>query len=269
VHAHFSNPRIHIFYLFLKQEEMGGRNTMFNGFRDRSIAYEINNLADEDSRLSAIRTLKAFGKAAIPQLVDVLGDPSRNAHAALILSEVGEPAIPALLDALGDESKKTFASAALNEMGKTKNNTLKIIISGLIDTLSNKSPQTRAIAGVTLLNFGAPTLEPFIPNLIIVLGNVDASPFAANVLIGIGKPVVGPLMNVVSDESKQEWVNTILQEIAKKDNTVHIPAALIQPTKPVPNNGSSQSPKPKFCKHCGASLASNSVYCSQCGGKVD
>jgi hypothetical protein len=213
--------------------------------------------------------LKTAGKAAIPQLVNVLGDPSRNAHAALILSEVGEPAIPALLDALSDELKKTFASAALSEMGKTKKNTLPIIISGLIDTLSNKSPQTRAIAGVTLLIFGGPSLEPFIPNLVKLLGNVDASPFAANVLIGIGKPAVGPLMNVVSDESKQEWVNTILQEIAKKDNTVHIPTATIQPAKPVPNTNTSQSPKPKFCKHCGASLTSNSVYCSQCGGKVE
>ncbi len=138
---------------------------MFNGFRDRSIAYEIKNLADEDSRASAIRMLKTIGKAAIPQLINVLGDPSRNAYAAILLSEMGEPAIPALLDALGDDSKKTFAATALNEMGKTKNNTLPIIISGLIDTLSNKSPQTRAIAGVTLLNFGGPSLEPFIPNL--------------------------------------------------------------------------------------------------------
>ena len=206
-----------MFYLFLIQEKRGGRITVFSGFRDRAIAYEINNLADEDSRLSAIRTLKGFGKEAIPQLINVLGDQSRNAYAVIILSELGEPAIPALLNALSDDSKKTFASAALNEMGKKKNNTLTIIIPGLIDTLTKESPQTRAIAGVTLLNFGAFTLEPFIPNLIKMLGNVDASPFAANVLIGIGKPTVGHLMNVVSDEGKQEWVNTILQEISKKN----------------------------------------------------
>jgi hypothetical protein len=246
----------------------GGRKTMFNGFRDRSIAYEINNLADEDSRASAIRMLKTFGKTAIPQLINVLGDPSRNAYAAILLSEMGEPAIPALLNALSDDSKKAFASAALNEMGKKKNNTLTIIIPGLIDTLSNKIPQTRAIAGVTLLNFGAPTLEPFIPNLVKLLGNVDASPFAANVLVGIGKPAVGPLMNV-SDESKHEWVNTILLEISKKDPTVKMPAKTSEKSTTTPTSTINQVQKPRFCNYCGGSLTANSVYCSQCGKKVE
>jgi len=242
---------------------------VFNGFAERSIAYEINNLADEDSRLSAIRTLKAFGKTAIPQLVNVLGDPSRNAYAAIILSEIGEPAITALLNALSDDSKKTFASVALNEMGKKKNNTLKILILGLIDTLTNKNPQTRAIAGVTLLNFGAPTLEPFIPNLIKVLGNVDASPFVANVLIGIGNPTIGPLMNVVSDESKQVWVNAILQEISKKNPTINMPAKTSEKSTTAPTTTLNQVQKPKFCKYCGGTLTANSVYCSQCGKKVE
>jgi hypothetical protein len=240
-----------------------------SGFGERAIAYEINNLADENARTSAIRTLKAFGKTAIPQLVNVLGDPSRNAHAAMILSEMGEPAIPALLNALSDDSKKTFASAALNEIGKKKNNTLTIIIPGLIDTLTNKSPQARAIAGVTLLNFGAPTLEPFIPNLIKVLENVDASPFAANVLIGIGKPAVGPLTNVVSDGSKQEWVNTILQEISKKNPAIKMPAKTSEKSMTAPTPTLDQGQKPKFCKYCGGSLTANSVYCSQCGKKVE
>ena len=242
---------------------------MFNGFRDRSIAYEINNLADEDSRASAIRMLKTFGKAAIPQLINVLGDPSRNAYAAIILSEMGEPAIPALLNALSDDSKKTFASAALNEMGKKKNNTLTIVIPGLIDALTNKSPQTRAISGVTLLNFGTPTLEPFIPNLIKVLGNVDASPFASNVLIGIGKPAVGPLMNVVSDESKHEWVNTIIQEISKKNPTIKMPATTSEKSTTAPAPTINQVQKLKFCTYCGSSLTATSVYCSQCGKKVE
>lgn len=255
-----------MFYLFLIQEHVGGREIV-SGFGERSIAYEINNLADEDSRISAIRMLKTFGKVAIPQLINVLGDPSRNAYAVIILSEIGEPAIPALLNALSDESKKTFASTALNEMGKKKNNTMKIIIPGLIDTLTNKIPQTRAIAGVTLLNFEAPTLEPFIPNLINVLGNVDASPFAANVLIGIGEPTVGPLMNVVSDESKQEIVNAILQEISKKHPTIKIPVKTSEKSTTTPTPTLNQ--KPKFCKYCGASLAANSVYCSQCGKKVE
>lgn len=240
-----------------------------SGFGERAIAHEINNLADEDARMSAIRTLKAFGKAAIPQLIDVLGDPSRNAHAVIILSEMGEPAIPALLNALSDESKKTFASTALNEIGKKKNNTIKIIIPGLIDTLTNKIPQTRAIAGVTLLNFGAPTLEHYIPNLIDLLGSVDASPFAANVLIGIGQPVVEPLMNVVSDESKQEMVNAILQEISKKYPTVKIPIKTTEKSTNAPTPTLNQVHKPKFCKYCGNSLAANSIYCSQCGKKVE
>jgi hypothetical protein len=182
---------------------------------------------------------------------------------------MGEPAIPALLDALGDDSKKTFASAALNEMGKTKNNTLTIIISGLVDTLSNKSPQTRAIAGVTLTNFGVPTLEPFIPNLVKVLGNVDASPFAANVLIGIGKPAVGPLMNVVSNEGEQEWVNTILLEISKKDPTVKMPVKTSEKSTTAPTATLNQVQKSRFCKYFGGSLTANSVFCSQCGKRVE
>jgi hypothetical protein len=242
---------------------------MFNGFRDRSIAYEINNLADEDSRASAIRMLKTFGKAAIPQLINVLGDPSRNAYAAILLSEMGEAAIPELLDALCDDSKKTFASVALNEMGKTKNNTLPTIISGLIDTLSNESPQARAIAGVTLLNFGGTSLEPFIPNLVKMLGNLNASPFAANVLIGIGKPAVGPLMNVVPNESEQEWVNTILLEISKKDPTVKMPAKTNGKSTTTPTSTLNQVQKPKFCKYCGGSLTTNSVFCSQCGKRIE
>jgi HEAT repeat protein len=238
-----------------------------SGFGERAIAYEINNLADESTRMSAIRTLKAFGKAAIPQLINVLGDPIRNTYAVIILSEMGEPAIPALLNALSDDSKKTFASTALNEMGKKKNNTLKIIIPGLIDTLANKIPQTRAIAGVTLLNLGAPTLESYIPNLINVLGNVDASPFAANVLIGIGEPAVKPLMDVVSDESKQEMVKAILQELSKKHSTIKIPIKANEKSTIAPTPTLNQ--KPKFCKYCGTSLAANSVYCSQCGKKVE
>jgi HEAT repeat protein len=237
--------------------------------RDYSISHEINNLADEDARTSAIRMLKTFGKVAIPQLINVLGDPTRNSYAAIILSEIGEPAIPALLNALSDDSKKNFAAAALNEMGKKKNNTLSIIILGLIETLTNKNPQTRAIAGVTLLNFGAQTLEPFIPNLIKVLGNVDGSPFAANVLVGIGKPAVEPLMNFISDESKQEWVNSILQEISKKNPSIRIPANTIEKSVTTSPPVLDRVQKPKFCKFCGDSLTENSVYCSQCGKKIE
>jgi HEAT repeat protein len=240
-----------------------------SGFGERAIAYEINNLADEEARMSAIRTLKAFGKVAIPQLINVLGDASRNSYAAILLSEMGEPAIPALLDALSDDSKKTFASAALNEMGKKKNNTQAIIIPGLIDTLTNKNPQTRAIAGVTLLHFGAPALEPFIPNLIKMLENVDACPFAGNVLIGIGKPAVEPLMNVVSDDSMQELVNSILQEISKKNPTIKMPAKTIGKSTTASTTTFKQVQKPKFCKYCGCSLTENSVYCSQCGKKLE
>jgi HEAT repeat protein len=237
--------------------------------RDRAIATEIKNLADEEGRMSAIRTLKAFGKPAIPFLIDVLGDPSRRAHAAIILSEIGEPAIPALIDALSDDSKKSHASVALNEMGKKKSKTQVIIIPRLIDALADKNARTRAIAGVTLQNFGAPVLEPFITSLIKSLGNVDASAFAAMVLIDIGKPAVGPLMNAVSDESKQEVASTILQEIAKKDNTVHIPVPISQKTTPIPSPTPNQSPKPKFCKYCGTSLTLDSAYCSQCGKNVE
>jgi HEAT repeat protein len=241
--------------------------SVFKKFGDYAIANEINNLANEDSRMGAIRMLKTFGKAAIPQLINVLGDPSRNAHAALILSDIGEAAIPTLLDALSDDSKKTFASAALNEMGKKENKTLSIIIPSLIEALADKSPQTRAIAGVTLLNFGELALEPYIPTLINKLGNADAGPFAANVLISIGKPAVGSLVKVASDEGKHELVNAILQEISKKDKTVQIPIETSQKAIPGPTLTPNQSPK--FCKYCGASLTPNSVYCSQCGKKVE
>jgi hypothetical protein len=236
---------------------------------EHAIAYEIKNLADEDSRKSAIRTLKAFGKTAIPQLVDVLGDQSRNAYAAILLSEIGEPAIPALLNALSDETKKSFAAIALNEMGKEKNGTLKIIIPSLIDTLYNKNPRTRAIAGVTLLNFGVSNLEPFIPNLINALGNVDASPFAANVLIGIGKPVVGPLSSFESDENKQIWVNNIIQEISKKDPTLKMPTNTNEKPTAILSQTFNQVKKQKFCRYCGSALTENSLYCSNCGKKVE
>jgi HEAT repeat protein len=237
-------------------------------FGERAIAYEINNLANEDARMSAIRTLKAFGKAAIPQLINVLGDPSRNVHAAIILSDIGEPAISALLDALGDDSKKSFATAALSNMVKKKNKTQTIIIPRLIDALTDKNPQTRAIVGVTLKNFEASVLEPFISNLINILGNVNASPFAANVLISIGKPAVEPLIKV-SDESKKEWVNTILQEISNKYQTTQMPTINSQKTTVAHSPIVNQVQKLKFCKYCGGSLTSNSVYCSQCGKKIE
>ena len=237
--------------------------------RNYSISTEIKNLADEDGRMSAIRTLKTFGEPAIPFLIDVLGDSSRNASAAIVLSDIGEPAISALLDALSDDSKKQYASAALNQMGKKKDKTQTIIIPRLIDALADKRKQ--GMAGVTLQNFGATALEPFIPSLINSLGNmdVDDSAFAAKVLIGIGKPAVGPLMNAVSDESKKEWVSAILQEIAQKDNTVHIPVTITQKTTPAPSPTPNQSPKPKFCRSCGASLTLDSAYCPQCGKKVE
>jgi len=237
--------------------------------RNYSIATEIKNLADEESRTSAIRMLKGFGEPAIPFLIDVLGDPSRRASATVVLSEIGEPAIPALVGALSDDSKKSFASVALNEMGQKKNKTQAIIIPRLIDALADKNPRTRAMAGVTLQNFGAPALEPFIPALINSLGNIDASAFAAQVLIGVGKPAVGPLMNVASDESKRELVSNILQEIAKKDKTVNIPVTASQKTTPAPSPTLQESPKPKFCKYCGAPTTPDSAYCSQCGKKIE
>ena len=234
--------------------------------RDYSISSEIKNLADEDGRKNAIRTLKAFGGAAVPLLIEALGDPSRNTYAALVLSDIGEPAIPALLDVLSDDSKSGYASAALNEMGKKKNKTQMIIIPRLIDALADGRKQ--ATASATLQNFGASTLEPFIPALINNIGNVDASVFAAQVLIGIGKPAVGPLMNAASDESIQELVNIILREIAKKDNTVPIPITVSQ-KQPIPSSTPNQSPKPKFCRSCGASLTLDSAYCPQCGKKIE
>jgi HEAT repeat protein len=239
------------------------------GLVERQIAIQITYLTDEEERVGAMRTLKGFGKRAIPFLIDVLGDPSRRAYSTIILSEIGEPAIPALLDALSDDSKKSHASAALIEMGNKKNKTQTIIIPSLIDALADINIKKRAIASVTLQNFNASALEPFIPSLINSLGNVDASAFAAQVIIGIGKPAVGPIMNVVSDESKRKWASTILQEIAKKDNTVQIPVTTSQKTTPVLSPTLNQSPKPKFCKYCGASLTPNSIYCSQCGRRVE
>jgi HEAT repeat protein len=245
--------------------------------RDNSIANEIKNLADEEARNSAMWTLRGYGIYAVPALIDVLADPSRRAYATVVLSEIGEPAIPALIGALGDDSKKSYASVALEEMGKKKSKTQRIIIPRLIDALADKNPHTRAMAGATLQNFGAPALEQFIPSLINSLGNADAGAFAANVLISIGKPAVGPLQNAFSDEGKQEWASAILREIAKKDNTVHVPVATSQKTTPVPAPTPNQSPKTDFCKYCGASLTHvielksipNSAYCSQCGRMVE
>jgi membrane protease subunit (stomatin/prohibitin family) len=97
---------------------------------------------------------------------------------------------------------------------------------------------------------------------------VDASPFAANVLIGIGKPVVGPLMKV-ANESEQEWVNTILLEISKKDPTVKIPAKTSEKSTNAPTSTLNQVQKPSFCKYCGSALTANSVFCSQCGKRVE
>ena len=238
-----------------------------SGFGERAIAYEIKNLADEDSRDSAIRTLKAFGKAAIPQLVDVLGDPSRNAYAAVILSDLGEPAISSLLSALGDDSKKSFASAALKEMAKKKSNTQPTIILDLIGALYDKRPQTRAIAAVTLQSFGSNTMEPYIPKLIDALANPDAAPFAGNILIGIGKPVVEPLRKV-TDENRREIINTIIGKIAETDNTIPHQTPSNKNTTPIPTAPESPAPIPKFCSTCGAQLTSTSIYCSQCGKKV-
>ena len=239
------------------------------GFVERQIATLIANLADEKERADAMHTLKGYGPRVIPFLIDVLGDPSRMAYATIVLSEIGEPAITALLDVLGDDSKKYNASAALLEMGKKKTKTQKTIIPRLIDALADTNIRKRAMAGVTLLNFGAPTLEQHIPSLIDSLGSANAGAFAGNVLVGIGKPAVVPLMNAVSDESKKELVTNILQEIAKKDSTVRIPVAVSQKTKPVPSPTPNQSLRPKFCKYCGASLTPDSVYCPQCGRKIE
>jgi hypothetical protein len=102
-----------------------------------------------------------------------------------------------------------------------------------------------------------------------MLGNLEASPFAANVLIGIGKPAVGPLMNVVSNESEQEWVNTILLEVSKKDPTVKMPTKTNGKSTTTPTSTLNQVQKPKFCKYCGGSLTTNSVFCSQCGKRIE
>ena len=88
-------------------------------------------------------------------------------------------------------------------------------------------------------------------------------------LVGIGKPAVAPLVNAVSDESKKELVTNILQGIAKKDSTIRIPDAVSKKTTPVPSPTPDHSLGPKFCKYCGASLTPDSVYCPQCGRKVE
>ena len=237
--------------------------------RDNSIANEIKNLADEEARNSAIWTLRGYSKYAVPALIDVLADPSRRAYAAVVLSEIGEPAIPALIGALGDDSKKSYASVALEDMGKKKSKTQTIIIPRLIGALADENPHTRAMAGATLQNFGATALEPFIAFLTRSLENANAKEFAALVLAGIGKPVPQPPTSPVSGENKQEIASNTLHEISKKDDTVHTPAAISQETTSIPRPTPNASPKPKFCKYCGASLSSNSSYCSQCGKKVE
>jgi hypothetical protein len=154
-------------------------------------------------------------------------------------------------------------------MGKKKTKTQKTIIPSLIDALGDTNIRKQAMAGVTLLNFGAPALEPYIPSLIDRLRNTNAGAFAGNVPVGIGKPAVVPLMNVVSDESKKGLVTSILQEIAKKDSTVRIPVAASQKTTPVPSPAPNQPLRPEFCKYCGVSLTLDSVYCPQCGRKIE
>lgn len=236
-------------------------------FVERQIATNITSLADDDERTSAIHTLKGFGKRAIPSLIAVLGDPSRGVYAAIVLSEMGEPAIPALLDALNDDSKMVYASRALLEMGKKKEKTRPIIIPRLIDALADKNESVRVIAGVTLGEFGAPALEPFVPALEKSLGNVNARVYAAKVLEGIGKPAVVSVPNPVPVESRQRPESPHLQETVREDKTGPDPTPTQQRTMPVPD--ANQSPKPKFCRHCGAPLATDSVYCSQCGKKVE
>lgn len=237
--------------------------------RDNSISNEIQNLADEKARNSAMWTLKGYSKYAVPALIDVLADPSRRAYATEVLSEIGEPAIPALIDALGDGSKKSYASVALEEMGKKKRKTQTIIIPRLIDVLADKNPHIRAIAGATLQNFGATALEPFVPSLTRSLENANAKEFAALVLAGIGKPVPQPLTNPVSGENKPEIASNTLHEISKKDDTVHTNVAISQETTSIPSLTPNPSQKPKFCKYCGSSLSSDSAYCSQCGKKAE
>lgn len=236
--------------------------------RDNAIANEIKNLANEEARLSAMHALKGYSKYAVPALIDVLIDPSRGAYAAVVLSDIGEPAIPALIDALGDDSRKSLASAALSEMCKKKSKTQTIIIPRLIDALADKEPGTRAMACAILKDLGAPALEPYIPSLTSSLGNADANEYAALVLTSIGKPVPKSSMNAVSHESKQEIASNTLNDIVKKDSSMHIPVTASQNTTPIPSPTINASPKPKFCKYCGASLAPDSAYCSECGKKV-
>ena len=237
--------------------------------RDNSIANEIKNLADEEARNSAMWTLRGYGKYAVPALIDVLADPSRRAYAAVVLSEIGEPAIPALIGALGDDSKKSYASVALEDMGKKKSKTQTIIIPRLIGALADENPHTRAMAGATLQNFGATALEPFIPSLTSSLENANAKEFAALVFASIGKPVSQPPISPASEENQQEIASNTLHEIAKEDGTVQLPAAISQETTSVPSPTPNRSPNPKFCKYCGSSLSSDSVYCSQCGKRVE
>jgi hypothetical protein len=259
---------LHLFSILRINSKIGGEKLVIGGIfsKERWITNQINDMGDKTKRIQAVRNLKQIGKPTIPYLIEVLGDPDREAFAALLLSEIGEPAIPALLDVLSDDSRSTYASVALNEMSKDKPKTQTIIIPGLIDALVDERKQVIAI--LTLQNFGISALEPFIPILINYLGNKSAGASAAKSLIDIGKPAVGLLMNITSDNSKQGLPTYILQEIAKKENTVQIPITT-KKASPVQNIDFGQPSKPNFCKYCGASLTQINTYCSQCGRIVE
>lgn len=139
-------------------------STALTGIGEPAVGPLVELLQSDDfvARKSAAKVLYLMGPkahAAVPALVEALGDYNLREPAIEALGQIGKPAVPALIDALGDNSKRRdweYAARALAAIGPEA----REAVPALIDMFQHSNTSACRFAADALVNIGQPALPP-------------------------------------------------------------------------------------------------------------
>ena len=228
----------------------------------RSVTDLIEDLADDRKRGPAMVMLSRMGPAVIPYLIGVLGDEQRRSYAGAVLTDIGEPAIPALVEAFDESKGGAYARAALARIQRPD-----LIIPLLIRALGDKARQAHACG--MLIDYGMPTLGPYLPQLTEVLGDKDKQVYASTALVAVGAAATPYLLKAVSDERKRFWAAFTLNKIDPLTYTNQWLEQMVSESPDQVQGAAPPSRPARYCPYCGAPMRADHTFCGSCGKKVE
>lgn len=160
--------------------EIESRGTAALPLIRRTLQDDASTEARKKAALKACAILGVRASEAIPDIADLLSDPTYAAEAALALSYMGAAAVPVLKGALDDDNP-VVRKEALRSLGKLRERASidpQVVIPTLITALDDSEPEVRVVA-VTYLGIVRDDPAREVPALTKALEDDDASVRAA------------------------------------------------------------------------------------------